>query len=278
MKRRNFITFLGLIFLSGTGQVFGENVLPEKGKAAPLSLSSGQEERLSGQEIAQRTYDRDDGKDSYSIVDMHLIDSRNNQRKRTAVIQVKDFGNLTKTLIRFTEPADIEGTGLLTVEKEKGDDDQFLYLPELKRVRRIISGKKDGRFANTDFTYEDLERRKVQNDRHRLLREEELGGRKCYLLESIPEKGSASQYTRLITWVAKYIFVPLRIEYYGKRKDVEKIFTATQIQQTDGIWTTMESEMSHLKSKHKTIMKVTKVIYNKDIPADVFTERNLERY
>jgi outer membrane lipoprotein-sorting protein len=277
-KRRGRIIFLSFIFLLGTGKALGEESFPKKEKEIKLSSSSGQGEKLRGQEIAQRVYDREDGKDSYTIVDMHLIDSRNNERKRTVIIQVKDFGKLTKTMIRFTEPADIEGTGLLTVEKEKEDDDQFLYLPELKRVRRIISGKKDGRFTNTDFTYEDLERRKVEKDEHRLLREEELGGKKCYVLESIPKKESGSQYAKLIAWVVKDISIPLRIEYYGKRMKLEKIFTARQIQKVEGIWTTIESEISDLKSKHRTIMQVKKVRYNRGIPDNVFTERNLEKY
>lgn len=277
-KRRGSIIFLSFIFLFllGTGKAFGEESFPKKGKEIKLSLSSG--EKLRGQEIAQRIYDRDDGKDSYAIIDMRLIDSRNNERKRTMIVQVKDFEKLTRTMIRFTEPADIEGTGLLMVEKEKGDDDQFLYLPELKRVRRIVSGKKDGRFVNTDFTYEDLERRKVEKDEHQLLREEDLEGKRCYVLESIPQKGSGSHYTRLIAWVVKDIFIPLRIEYYGKGMKLEKVFTARQIQQVEGIWTTMESEMSDLKNKHRTIMRIKKVRYNQGIPDSAFTERNLEKY
>ena len=209
---------------------------------------------------------------------MVLIDSQGNERGREMIVHTKDYGDLIKTLIRFTQPADIEGTGLLSWENKDRDDDQFLFLPELRRARRIASNKKDGKFVNSDFTYEDLEKRKVEKDEHRLLREEEFEGKRCYVVESIPKKGSGSQYTKLINWVVKDSFLPIKTEYYGKGAKLEKVYTAKKIDKIDDIWTVMEAEIADLSKKHRTVTKIEKLTYNTGISDDVFTKRYLEKY
>lgn len=236
------------------------------------------EEKLTGREIAQRVYDRDDGKDSYSRSEMILVDGRDNKREREVLVYRKDYGDLSKTLIRFTQPADIEGTGLLSWENKDRDDDQFLYLPELRRVRRIASGKKDRSFVNTDFTYEDLERRKVEKDDHRLLGEEQYGEWKCYVLESIPKKGGDSQYSKLVSWIAMDTYLSVKSEYYGKGMKLNKTFTAQRVELIDGILTITESTMADLEKNHQTITKVKEVKYNSGLGDDVFSKRNLEKY
>ena len=151
---------------------------------------------MDGTQLAQLVHDRDDGKDSYAKVDMTLIDKNGSKRERTLITATKDYGPLVKTYLRFTSPPSIEGTAFLTWENEDRNDDQFLYLPELRRVRRIVSSQKDNRFVNTDYTYEDLERRKVDEDVHRIIGEESYNGRKCWVLESIPKDMDDSQYSK----------------------------------------------------------------------------------
>ena len=113
--------------------------------------------RMDGQILAQKVYERDGGRDSYARVKMVLVDKRGNKRTRLLLTANKDFGSLTKTYIRFTSPAAIKGTAFLTWEYEDRDDDQFLYLPALRRVRRIVARQKKNRFVNTDYTYEDMQ-------------------------------------------------------------------------------------------------------------------------
>lgn len=235
-------------------------------------------EKLTGRDIAQRVYDRDDGQDSFTSGEMVLIDKRGKKRVRKITVQEKDYGKLTKTLIRFTEPADIEGTGFLSWENEDGEDDQFLFLPELKRVRRVVSSQKNKSFVNTEFTYEDMERRKVDDDEHRLLQEEEVDGKACYVVESIPKGGKKSQYSRLVSWVLKDIYLPIKVEYYGKAKKLAKVLTNGKIEKIDGIWTAMEAEMVNVKENRRTLIRITEANYNRGIPDDVFTKRNLEDY
>jgi len=233
---------------------------------------------LTGKDIAQRVFDRDRGEDSYSRVEMILIDKKGKTRVREMIVERKDYGKLTKTLFRFTSPADIEGTGFLSWENEDRDDDQFLYLPALRRTRRIVSSQKDMRFVNTDFTYEDLERRKVEKDHHRLLGTDKVNGYECWILESIPKKDSGSQYGRIVSWIVKEIYVPIKAEYYDKKGRMIKRFMVKKLEKIENIWTEMDLEMADLKNNHKTQLIIKEVHYNTGLSDNVFTRRNLERY
>ena len=231
---------------------------------------------MDGLTLAQKVFDRDDGRDSKAKILMILMDKRGKKRKRSMTNATKDFGSISKNLIRFTSPASIKNTGFLTWENEGRDDDQFLYLPALRRVRRIVSKRKSNRFVNTDYTYEDMQKRKVEKDHHKLLRSEPFKNYDCWVLESIPRESKDSQYGKRISWIVKDIFVAVKTEFYNKKGKLIKVFTAHKLKKIDGIHTVMESEMHNLKRKHRTFMKTDAIRYNKGIPDKVFTRRYLE--
>ncbi len=230
---------------------------------------------MDGDTLAKRVYDRDDGNDSQAKISMLLIDKHNNKRLRTLITATRKYGQVRKTFIRFTAPADIDGTAFLIWENKDRDDDQFLYLPALKRVRRIVSTQKASSFVNTDYTYEDMQRRKPDIDRHRIIGEEKLLGRDCWILESIPKNPKDSQYKKLKSWIAKDIFLPLKTEYYGKKDQLIKEFHAIRVEQVDGIWTVVESEMRDVKKNHRTLLKTDDIRFNHGVEDRVFTEAYL---
>jgi hypothetical protein len=227
---------------------------------------------IEGVELAQRVFDRDDGRDASATVKLLLIDDRGDKKFRTLTTAVKEYGKTLKTYMRFTSPADIDGTSFLTWENEDRDDDQFLYLPALKRVRRIVSTQKDSRFVNTDYTYEDLQRRKVALDNHRILSEDNVGEYPCFVLESIPIDEDESQYGKRISYIIKDRDMPAKIEFYDKRGHHVKTYWARKIEKIDGIWSVAESEMQDLKNNRRTLMKTTEIRYNQGIEDNVFTE------
>jgi len=227
--------------------------------------------------IAQKVYDRDDGRDSYSKIKMTLIDRSNNRRDRELEVAIKDFGKVSKGYIYFSSPAAIKGTAFLSWENEDREDDQFLFLPALGRVRRIVSSQKDRSFVNTDYSYEDLERRKVSDYSYRILRTEKLLGRTCWVLESHPKTGRVSQYGRFISWVAQDSFVPIKIEFFDLKNRLIKLFQVKELKQIDGIWTVTWSIMKGIKSGHQTEIKVAEIKYNQGLSDDLFTQRQLER-
>ena len=227
---------------------------------------------MDGAVLAQQVYDRDDGKDSYATVRMLLLDKRGSKRFRALLSATKEYGNTVKSYLRFTSPADIDGTSFLTWENEDRENDQFLYLPALNRVRRIVSTQKSSRFVNTDYTYEDMERRRPDLDTHTLLREESKNGYDCWVLESVPRDIKTSQYGKYVSWIAKTQLIPVRTEYYDRRGKLLKEFTASKIEQVDGIWAITESEMYDLKREHHTYMKTLEIAFNRNIPDRVFTQ------
>ena len=231
---------------------------------------------MDGLTLAQKVYDRDDGRDSYAEIRMLLIDKRGKRRIRSMISATKDFGKLSKSLIRFTTPADIKNTGFLTWENEDRDDDQFLYLPALRRVRRIVSKQKTNRFVNTDYTYEDMQKRKVEEDHHRILRSEFFKKYDCWVLESTPKKPGDSQYGKRISWIIKDIFVTVKTNFYNKKDKLIKGFVIHNLKKIDGIYTVLESEIRDLKRKHRTLMKTDAIRYNRGIPDKVFTRRYLK--
>jgi len=233
---------------------------------------------LTGTEIMTKVHDRENGKSSIVESTMILINDKGQTKQRVVRAVRKEYGDLSKSMIRFLSPADVKGTGFLIWENADRDDDQFLYLPALKQdPRRIASSEKSSRFMGTEFTYEDLENRKVDKDDHKLLREEKLDGKQVYVVESIPKKGSDSQYKKLVSWVRPDIWIPVKIEFYDNRGVLLKVLTVKKFEQIQGIWTTMDSVMDNVQDKKKTQLTLGKVQYNTDIPDEYFTERYLKR-
>ena len=233
---------------------------------------------LTGKELAQLVYDRDIGDDSCAHSAMGLISRSGKKRIRHFIIYQKDDGKLLKQLIRFTSPADIEGTGFLSFEREDKETEQFLYLPALRRTRRIVSSQKDHRFVNTDFTYEDMERRQVEDYTHTISGEEKKLGRDCWILESRPKAKAQSQYSLVKSWVAKEIYVPLFVEYYSKKGKLIKEYSVAKLEKIQGIWTEIEVVMTDLEREYRTLIKVKDIKYNSNLPDDTFTRRNLETW
>lgn len=231
---------------------------------------------MSGKELAQKVYDRENGDDSTAHMIMKLINKRGHERIRDFTSYSKDYGSLIKQLIRFTSPADIEGTGFLSFEREDEATEQFLYLPALRRTRRIVSSQKDHRFVNTDFTYEDMERRRVEDYAHTISGEEKKHGRDCWILESRTKEKTDSQYLLVKSWVAKEIYVPLFVEYYSKKGKLIKQYSVAKLEKIQGIWTEIEVVMIDLDREHRTLIKVKDIKYNSNLPDDTFTRRNLE--
>jgi outer membrane lipoprotein-sorting protein len=231
---------------------------------------------INAQELMRQSFYRDDGKDAYFKIEMVLIDKAGDSRVRELEILTKDFGELLKTYIEFTAPADIEGTKFLSLENAEGDDTQYLYLPELGRGRRIVSSQKNLRFVNTDFSYEDVQRRRPDKDNHRLLKETLYSGLDCAVIESKPKESENSQYSKRITWLDKKSLVAVKVEFYNQRNELSKILKVNKLGQKSGIWTTLETRMEDLEENHETLMKIKEVTYNQGLSDDIFSLRKLE--
>lgn len=242
-----------------------------------LGLIRVQGQEVTGRSIAERIHTRDDGADSVMTVKMTLVDRRGRERERTMVTYTKDTENgLVNTFMQFDSPADIKGTRFLTLEQRGEDDTQYLFLPALGRARRIVGGQRRQSFVNTDFTFEDLEQRHPDDDQHTLKGEERYKDWSCYVIESIPAEDRDSQYARTKVWMDKQSDVIVRIDFFDRRDRHVKQFRVNKLEEKDGIWTVMESEMEDLTRNSRTRLEVLDVKYNQGLDDRIFTVRHLE--
>jgi outer membrane lipoprotein-sorting protein len=236
-----------------------------------ISLASNM---LTGEEIMSRVEERDEGKDMIAETTMKLINKRGQVRIRKVRMFRKNYGEDTRKIIFFLEPADVRGTAFLSWDfhSEDKEDAQWLYMPALRKVQRILASKKSDYFMGTDFTYDDLGERRVEDDDHKLLRTETVDGYECYVVESTPKR-KGYIYSKRIVWVRKDIWMVVRADFYDRKGRFLKRMTIPKVKRIDGIWTATELHMDNKRKNHKTILLIEKVRYNTGIPDDMFTER-----
>ena len=233
-------------------------------------------EDLSGKEIMERVYEREEGEDREAEMKMILINKFGDKRVRELKQFNRDFGEVEKKIMFFTAPQDIRGTSFMnwTYEDER-EDSQWIYLPALRKIKRISSENKSDYFVGSDFTYDDLGERQLEEDTHTLLRTENFEGEECYVVENIP-KNDDYMYSKTITWVSKDNWIGLKKEFYDQDGVHLKTLRVNGYKEIDGIMTITESEMHNIQKEHRTVLELDEVKYNTDISEDVFTERKMK--
>lgn len=179
-----------------------------------------------GLEIAKKVDAFNDGyRGESSVMEMTLINAHGDQTTRKLRSeQIEVAGDGDRSRIEFQWPADVKGTRMLTWTHKKGKDDQWLYLPAIKRVKRISSGNKSGSFMGSEFAYEDLGSQEVEKFSHKYLGDEQLNGRATWKIERVPVDRD-SGYSKLLTWTDQQYMQPLKIEYFDRKGELLKTAT-----------------------------------------------------
>jgi hypothetical protein len=185
-------------------------------------------------------------------------------------------GNLTKSLVRFTSPADLAGIGFLQIQKRVGDDDRWLYLPELSRSRRIAGRTRQSAFMATDFTYADLDRRDLRDSVAVHKGDESVDGIQCWRIEATP-RADDSAYGRLEIWLRKDNSVPVKWLMYARSGVLVKTLVAKQLRQLDGRWFIVRSVMANHADGRETELVLDQITATNQIPDREFTLRALEK-
>lgn len=232
-----------------------------------------------GKELATAVYNRPDGDNSLAIGSMVLVKEGYKPRIRQMYTFTLDKGNGNKSMmIRFKKPVDITNTGLLTLDYEGDkDSDQWVYLPAIKKSRRISSSRKGGRFVGSDILYEDLRDRPVDMDNHRIIKEDKFNKMDVFVLESIPSDPDNSVYDKRIGWIHPKTLLALKVDIYrdGSKEPVKRIL-AKKIAKKQGYWTVMTSVVRDLKTGHETHLQLNSIKYDQDVPGDLFSLKYLE--
>ena len=233
--------------------------------------------QLTGTQIVDKAYNIATGDDQTSTLTMTLINKSGKKRVRKIKQFTKDFGKVEKSIMFFQSPADVKNTSFMnwSYDSDKSDD-QWIYLPALKKTKRLSSDSKSDYFMGSDFTYDDLGDRKLDADKHKLLREETVNGFKCYVVESV-SKDEDYMYTKTVTWINKSNFVGVKKEFYDEDGDLLKILSIKSTKKISGFWVIMKSEMKNVQKNHKTVIELSNIVINSGVSDSKFTERMMTR-
>ncbi len=195
--------------------------------------------------------------------------------KRWTFERIGSHGN-SKAVLRFTAPPEVKGVALLVVNHPDRASDQWMWTPAIERDRRIALQDRSTRFFGTDFSFEDLEERDVNQYNYTLLGDDTVDGAACWKIESTPKETKVSQYTRSIVWVRKDNYAFARIENYTK-SDLARRLAYSNIQNVQGIWTARQLEMTDVKRGSRTRLTLDKLEYNVPLKDDDFTLQAIRR-
>lgn len=189
----------------------------------PLAATTPEDRGL---EIAVEADRRDAGFDDFRAELRMVLRNRHGEESvrqlRNRTLEQEADGD--KSLVIFDQPADVKGTAFLTFSRKQGNDDQWLYLPALKRVKRISANNKSGPFMGSEFAYEDISSQEVEEYTYRFLREEELDGRATFVIERFPVDPK-SGYTRQVVWIDQEEYRTWKIDYFDRKDAALKTLT-----------------------------------------------------
>lgn len=246
-------------------------VTPDEAAAVPVKPPTL---GLSGRQIMEKVKDHRDNPDETSKVEMVLISKSGSERKRQMLIKRKTDpqSELDKIMIRFSAPADIRGTSLLTWEKAAGSDQQWVYLPALKKTKKIAgSGKKDD-FVGSDFTYEDMRPLDLDANQYSIVQETA----DVVVIDVVPQDAD-SAYSRRRMTIQKSNFVVLGVDYYDKKNQLLKRMRGADFVQVEpGRWRSNTVEVKNIQNGHATILRVQARRLNTGLGDSDFTQRALE--
>lgn len=240
------------------------------------SLAKTQE--LTGLQIMEKVYSRQEPKDQTAKLTMTLKQDSGNERIREIQQYTKQYPTMEKKIMFFISPADVRNTSFMTWSyHETGkEDDQWIFLPALKKIRRISSDSKSDYFMGSDFTYDDLGDRHPAKDDHKILSTEILNGEECYVIESSPKEKNY-MYSKTITWVIKDKWIGLQKKFYNEEGEYQKILNIKKYAQIDGFWIITESVMRNILKEHTTMMMLSDLKINTSLKDQIFNARTMER-
>jgi hypothetical protein len=251
--------------------------------AVVLSLIPALAAQDSAEWVARQVRDRNTGRDSRAELRMKLYDRQGRARERAlTMLRLRgEKGTGDRALIRFTYPNDIRNTAFLVWEHPDADDERFLYLPALGRVRRIAGQEKDESFVGSDLSYEDIGGRDIADYTYAFTADNVSwtapdGTRHpAWLLES-RAKDQRAEFPRSVSFVLKDRFILTAADVFNRRNERVKHLEVKKLEQVEGIWTVLDVVMSNERDGTRTELTTSKIDYNVGLKEDDFSRRQLE--
>ncbi len=242
-------------------------------------------QNLIAKEVQQKSIDvtRVSGTESLSTLTIISKNGEKRVRKMSMVSKLYDNGLTEKKMVKFTEPADVKGTGFLSYDYNDKPDDKWIYMPAMRKTRRIISSENAKNFMGSEFSYADMSMPTVDDFTYKFLTEESIDGIPCYVIEIIPMNKDIEEengFSKKISYISKKDFVIRKAVYFNLPGEKEKVMTVKSVIEVDAQnhrYKLKEIEMVNLLNNRKSISAIDQIKFNPDIPDDYFTTRYLEK-
>jgi outer membrane lipoprotein-sorting protein len=241
-------------------------------------LSALQASAMSADEILTQVRNRPDGADTFANASLILIEKNGSKRQRELLFLQKDYGKDDKLTLNFTSPTDVKGVVLQSInydEIAQKEDDQWMYLPAFRQIRRIAATDKRGSFMGSQFSYIDLDKLRVTDYQQKIIGEEKISDHDCYVLERIPaslEVINRTGYHKINVWVDKATFVVVKQVYFDAKGVPFKEFIAKKVEQVQNLWTVTSSEMSDLINGRRSELIFNNVRYDVGLADNLFQQ------
>lgn len=232
-----------------------------------------------GLEIAKEVNRRDDGFLDFTAVLRMTLKNRQGEESirviRNRTLEVPGDGD--KSMIIFDNPRDVKGTAFLSFTHKVKNDDQWLFLPALKRVKRISASNKSGSFMGSEYAYEDITSQEVEKYRYRWLRDEVLGGKPRFVVELDPVDPN-SGYTRQVVWYDQTEYIPIKVDYFDRKNTLLKTLTYHGYQQYAGKhWRADQMIMVNHQTGKETVLNWSKYKFKTGLKENDFNKNSLKR-
>ena len=244
------------------------------------------QDELSAKEIMDKAFEVTKLAGSEAVSTMTIIDGKGRERIREIAMVTKlyDNGDTEKRLMRFLAPADVKGTGLLVFDYEKKDDDMWLFLPALRKTRRIVSSERAKSFMGSEFSYADMAPPILDEFTYKIMSEKETEGTLCWEIEMVPvdeDIADENGFSRRIAYIGKRDFVIRGAIYFDLDGELHKELSVKEIRELDPVnhrYRPIHMIMVNKQNNRKSILKIDEIQFNPNVKDDYFTTRYLERY
>ena len=257
MKIKNILTVVSLIF--ATSGIFAQTA----------------------KEISNKAIDAVDFKAMEMTLTLKIYDAKGRERIRQISNASKKFGEINKTIMKFTAPADVKGTAILIYDNKNKDDDMWIYMPALHKTRRIVSGEKGKSFMSSEFTNADMSKPNMNDFDYKILSSETYNGHSCWKIETSCKDEDIEDengYSRRIAWIEKETYLCHKIEFYDLSGDLHKIQTIEQYKaQSNGKYFAFYMKMENKQNGRKSVIIINKFQIGSTLTENIFTPAMLEK-
>ncbi|MBS4013159.1 MAG: outer membrane lipoprotein-sorting protein [Bacteroidetes bacterium] len=212
---------------------------------------------------------------------LKIFDNKGNVRERQVAVATKKFGDTYKTMIRFLAPADVKGTSMLIFDYEEKGDDMWIYMPSMRKTRRIVSSEKGRSFMGSEFTNANMSKPNFDDFNYSTIGTETIDGKEFWKIESICKTESIADeygYSKQVAYIEKLSYLTHKVEYYDRYNELQKIMTISDFRkQSNGVYFAYYMEMNNVQNGRKSVMTVNLFQLGSSLKETDFSTTSLEK-